>query len=72
MNFKKSKQEVITDANIAAMNRVSAELSSYNYSQINSVQHTIERAITSGIEAAIRSLVDNIYTNDDFEKDLKL
>jgi len=77
MSFVKSKEEVIKDAYRVACEVVSTELSPLKneygayvppYRQFE----LIESAITRGIEVALRSLVNNYYSNSDFEQDIKL
>ena len=76
MNFKKSKEEVITDANVAAIGAIASYLGSIScdpgsYSQKAIVQN-MQVALQEGIHEAIKSLVNNTYTDADFERDLTL
>jgi hypothetical protein len=77
MSFTKPKEEVIKEAYRVACEAVKTELSPLKnehgayvspYRQFD----LIESAITRGIEVALRSLVNNYYSNSDFEQDLKL
>ena len=72
MNFNRSKDEVITRANIKACDAVYGVLNNLQYSQIGSVQQTVALAITEGIRVAIESLVNDTYTDEEFEKDIGL
>jgi hypothetical protein len=77
MSFVKSKEQVIKDAYGAACAVVSTELSPLKneygtYIPPYRQYEIIEGAITRGIEVALRSLVNNYYSNSDFEQDIKL
>ena len=75
MNFKKPKEEVINEAFWAAQSQVGRTLSSrlgHHDPGPQSIRMAIEQAISDGIEAAVRSLVENTYTDQEFEQDLTL
>ena len=76
MNFKKSKDDVISDANIAAVDAVGKAFSSlkYNIGRTTPEQHIdlVQHAINMGIYEAIKSIVHNIYTDEEFEQDIML
>lgn len=76
MNFKKPKQEVLNKATTDAYSAINNQLSyiKYNYSDNSpkSIISSIEMAINEGIRAALTSIVEDIYTDEEFEKDLTL
>ena len=72
MNFKEPKQVVISNAYTAAQFAVNVSLSNYQNESHNALRFTIERAIGDGIRAAIESLVKDIYTDEEFERDINL
>lgn len=76
MNFKKSKEEVINNAQWAAKDALqnaitNIKFNGYNNSQIN-VLDTLEAGIAHAIGQAIRSIVEDTYTDQEFEEDLML
>jgi len=76
MNFKKPKHEVINDARYAASNVISSAFNNLKYNMMNnSGQSTIDSlqyAMTDAISMAIESVVNNVYTDEEFEQDLNL
>ena len=74
MNFKKPKDQVIYDADQAANNALYNGFSQLKNgmmgntpgSNIDTIQYTIQRAIGE----AIRSVVENVYTGEEFEDDI--
>lgn len=72
MNFNKPKHEVIEEARREAMSELMSKLSQLNYTQVNSIQYVLQEAIVAAIDGAITSLVNNVYTDDEFERDIKL
>jgi hypothetical protein len=76
MNFKKPKQQVIEDASYAASNEISSAFSNiksnYMYTNAGSVIDNMQYAISSGIRKAVESIVNNTYTDEEFEEDINL
>lgn len=76
MNFKKTKAEVINDAFCAADSHLMSGFNSLKHqlgynSPIDNLDQ-IKMVVSASISAAITSLVENIYTDEEFEKDLTL
>ena len=76
MNFKKPKDAVIEEATQAAGNvlynhfyELKTRLSS---SPVNSNIDQLQWAMQAAFRAAIKSLVENTYTDNDFEEDMEL
>jgi len=72
MNFKKPKNQVALDASWAAYNQINYQLIQINNGNIGNVGFVISEAIRVGIEEAIKSMLDDIYTDAEFEEDLGL
>ena len=76
MNYKKSKNEVINEAWAAANSSLYSDFYNLKNGLMNNSNNSnldqIQQAISQGIEAAIRSLVENTYTDQEFEEDLSL
>ena len=72
MRFKKDKEQVLYDAMIEAEHAANAVTSQISYSSVDSIQNLISQAIARGIMAGLRSLLNNQYTEEDFEKDIGL
>lgn len=76
MNFKKSKLEVINEARNATKDSLYIHFGNLksnllNNSTIDNLDY-IRIAIEASIDAAIRNLVENTYTDQEFEEDLTL
>jgi len=72
MNFKKSKNQVVNDATAAAHSRISYSLQQVNNGNISNVGDVVRQAIIDAIGEAIRSLVNDTYTDQEFEEDMTL
>jgi hypothetical protein len=72
MNFNKPKHQVINDAHIRAMEAVNYNMNQLAFTQTGSVKDVVGRAISDGIRAAIDSLVNDTYTDEQFEQDIGL
>jgi len=76
MNFKKPKEVVINEAWSAANATISQAFDSLKYGYVNnsgsSNIDSIKFAISHGIRNAIESLVENTYTDQEFEEDIQL
>ena len=72
MNFKKPKQQLASEASWRAYNKITSNLNSLQYSNQTGFAPIIAEAVRDGIEEALNSLIENIYTDQDFEEDLTL
>ena len=76
MNFRKPKQDVINEAFFAAQTELNNKFyqlkNGYVDNSTTSNLDHIQNAVAMSIEAAIRSLVENTYTDQEFEEDLTL
>ena len=70
MNFKKSKGDVIADANEAVYATVRKFLNNREGCQFN--EELLCDAIVYAMDSAVVSLVNNIYTDQEFEEDIGL
>lgn len=74
MNFKKDKVSLLNEIQSKTHSMISSTLSSRIHSDSgpNSVRYAMEEAISVGIREAFRVLIENTYTDQEFEEDLKL
>ena len=76
MNLKKDKYSVIRDVEARVICAVNNELNALSYNaaniSMNDLKGRIANAITKGVGDGIMALLENMYTDDDFEKDLTL
>ena len=77
MNFKKPKEQVIRDAETAANIRLSNAMGDIKYNISIKPEHLqildqLQWSIATAIGTAIRSVVDDMYTDQDFEEDMTL
>ena len=76
MNFRKPKQDVINEAFFAAQTELNNKFYQLKNNYVDNSTTTnldcIQSAVAMSIEAAIRSLVENTYTDQEFEEDLTL
>ena len=76
MNFKKPKQEVINDAYNAANGMIYSAFENVKYGYVQNTNSSnidaLRHGITEGIRMAIQSLVENTYTDQEFEEDMGL
>lgn len=72
--FKKSKEAVLDDIRNAASAAVYNELT-YNFNlsfNKNDMVFSLQIAMAKAVEEGFRSMLDNQYTDDDFENDITL
>lgn len=74
IGLKKSKEDVLNEIRSQAMN---ATYNSMNQSQklqvdTSPIMFMIQSAIAEAVAAGFRTLLENQYTDDDFERDLTL
>jgi hypothetical protein len=75
MRLKKTKEEVLSEIYSRASGAVSSELYSGSFRMdinTNSITDSIQRAVARAVQDGFRTLLENQYTDDDFEKDLQL
>lgn len=72
MNFKKPKGQVIHEANAAAFEVVRHRINTIRYSSPASGLDAMGDMMVFAIDAAIVSIVNNMYTDDEFESDIGL
>ena len=76
MNFKKPKHQVIDEAMGAASSSMYQTISDIKYNgQSHTLGSNLDRlgaGINVAIASAVRSLVENMYTDQEFEEDLTL
>lgn len=83
MNFKRPKEEVIMNAREAASSKLAGQLTtmvyqirSSSFSNIDSNLQTflsnLEWQISDAIGSAVRSIVEDTYTDNEFEEDMGL
>jgi|GEM_PF-6550218 len=74
MNFKRPKEEVIERAYIAADSVLYSQLHQLAYAGAsyspNGVISMFQMAMSHAIKEAIRSVVEDTYSHDEFERDL--
>jgi hypothetical protein len=73
MRLRKTKEEVLSEIYSRVSGSVSGQLYNLNLNNgSNGMQYVIQQAIATGVADAFRCLLDNQYTDDDFEKDMQL
>lgn len=72
MMFRVNKALVAANAASTARSRIQYTMSQLNSSPMSSFSIHISQAIQEGIEAAIESLIKDIYTDAEFEEDMGL
>ena len=72
MNFKKPKHQVIQDASWNAYNAIQYNLMQMYSGPITNIGPMVSEAIRIGIEQALTSMINDIYTDAEFEEDINL
>lgn len=76
MMLKDSKENVLfkIESNVrsAVINEISWKLQPGNQVTINDLSQCISDAVTAGVREGIQTLLDNRYSDDDFERDITL
>lgn len=72
MYLKKSKQQIASDAASRARNLITSQLHQHNNGNLGGIGHSIANAVEDGIREAISSMMEDIYTDAEFEKDIGL
>lgn len=71
MNYSMDKEKLLQKIRESAFSGVSRNMGSLSSAQ-NSVTYMIQSAITEGIVEAFKTLMENTYTDQQFEEDIKL
>ena len=69
MMLKKDKFTLIGEIRSNVYNQV---LYSLNNASLSNLPNAVAMAVAAGIEEAMKTLLDNLYTHKDFEKDIGL
>lgn len=73
MNFKKSKEEVLNEIQARAGAVVYSDFANMNMRvDTQSVAYVFQQAIAKAVAEGFRVILENQYTDDDFERDLTL
>ena len=76
MMLKKSKQDVLNEINVAASNAISSTLQGSLHGsmklEVGSISWAIQKAVADAVEAGFSKLMDNIYSDTEFENDMTL
>lgn len=83
MNFKKSKEDIVEEAKQMARIRLQNQFANMYYQMSNSslsnfnnifqsYMSNLEWVVADAIGESIRTVVDNVYTDAEFEEDLTL
>ena len=69
MNYTKPKEQLLNEIHSNVHSAISYMFNSSNFG--SSVSMTIQDAICDGIKEAFRTMMENTYTDQQFEEDLK-
>jgi uncharacterized protein YjgD (DUF1641 family) len=72
MNFKKPKEQIASDAANRAYNKIQTNLAQMHNNSMSMMGYTVSQAISDGIREAILSMVEDTYTDQEFEQDIGL
>ena len=72
MNFKKPREQVAKDAAHKAFNAIQSNMHQHNNGNLSGIGYSISQAVQMGIEEAIKSMIEDMYTDVEFEEDLQL
>ena len=72
MRFNKPRQEVLDNISGAVAGTVRQHMDSIKYNHVSNILATLEVAIVAAVNSAMEELVASTYTDEDFEKDIKL
>lgn len=76
MNFKKSRQEVLdqikANSSAAIYNHLNNSLGSSIKVDAGSMVYVLQEAISRAITAGFQTMLENEYSDEDFEKDITL
>jgi hypothetical protein len=70
MNFKKPKEELLQAIRDSALS--ATYLSDIHNYPINSMGDMIQRSIANAVVAGFRTMIENTYTDQEFEQDIGL
>jgi hypothetical protein len=66
------KVQLIEKISAEVETAVANQINDITYRQVNNVAFAIQCAIVAGVNAAVRSIVENSYTDEEMERDLTL
>jgi hypothetical protein len=72
MNYTKPKEKVLDEIRVNAFTAVSRNMGNLGNAPMTSVAYMIQSAITEGIVEAFKTMMNNTYTDQQFEEDTKL
>ena len=73
MRLKKDKEQVLAEIQARAASVISYDLQNMNMKvDMNSVAWSFQNAIAKAVAEGFRVVLENQYTDDDFERDLTL
>ena len=72
MKFKKPKEQVASDAANKAYNKIQSKLAQMHHNSMSTMGYDITQAISDGIREAILSMIEDTYTDQEFEQDIGL
>jgi len=72
MNYTKSKEDLLIDIRNNVMSELNRNISNIHNSSMSSMGYTLQQGITDAVVTAFRTLIENTYTDQQFEQDLKL
>ncbi len=75
MRLTKSKEDIVNDIRWKTESKLKSDMTYLTMSPHDTLDHfksNISRIVANAISESFDILLDNIYTNDDFERDLGL
>lgn len=72
MNYTKPKEKLLSEIRVRAFAAISNNMGQLSNAPMTSMGYMIQNAIAEGIEEAFRTLMENTYTDQQFEEDTKL
>lgn len=72
MMLKKSKEEVLANIQAQVYGDICSQLGSMSGHSVNNFGNLIASAVAHGVEKAMKILIEETYTHQDFEKDIGL
>lgn len=72
MMFKQPKENLIASINSVVWSATNSQLGGLQNAPVHNYQYIIQSAIVAAVTEAMKELVENIYTDTEFEQDLGL
>jgi hypothetical protein len=72
MNYIKSRDEVLKEVKDRVYLTISYNMTNVHNQSMSNIGYTIQNAIADGITEGIKVLMENTYTDQQFEQDIKL